>query len=321
MRQGHWYLARAFQSPIAGGRATGDAESRPLGILLSNRNAGGFVKLLRYSTPDGKEGFGIYSKGEATDLSSSYAGFAEFVSDLPNLGTPSTSGGAKVQVAESRFLPPADRRSKILCMAVNYYSHIKEMHEDKTQEPILFAKFFTSLTGPYSPIPRFSISQIMDYEGELAVVIGSPARNVRREDAWGHVAGFTLLNDMSARSLFKVPQGSGIMKDWFSCKAIDHSTPVGPWIVTPDEAGDFASLHVETFLNGEKVQSGSAADMVFDVPKIIEHASSRLTLEPGDIISTGTPSGVGVSRKRTLERGDAIEVRAEGIGNLKNQII
>lgn len=279
------------------------------------------MKLLRYSTPDGKERFGIYSKGEATDLSSSYAGFAELVADLPNLGTTSSMGGARLTVSESGFLPPADRRSKILCMAVNYHSHIREMHEDQTQEPILFAKFFTSLTGPYSPIPRFSISQIMDYEGELAVVIGSPARNLRREDAWEHVAGFTLLNDISARSLFRVPQGSGIMKDWFSCKAIDHSTPLGPWIVTPEEAGDFASLHFETFLNGDRVQSSSVTDMVFDVPRIIEHASSRLTLEPGDIISTGTPSGVGVSRKRTLEKGDVIEVRAEGIGHIKNQVV
>ena len=279
------------------------------------------MKLLRYSTPDGKERFGIYSKGEATDLSSSYAGFAEFVADLPNLGAASSMSGAKFKVGEAGFLPPADRRSKILCMAVNYHSHIREMHEDQTREPILFAKFFTSLTGAHAPIPRFSISEIMDYEGELAVVIGSPARNVTREGAWEHVAGFTLLNDVSARSLFKVPQGNGIMKDWFSCKAIDHSTPVGPWIATPDEAGDFASLHVETFLNGEKVQSGSAADMVFDVPKIIEHASSRLTLEPGDIISTGTPAGVGVSRRRTLEVGDVVRVQAEGIGHLENRIV
>lgn len=278
------------------------------------------MKLARYSASDGTEKFGIYSDGAATDLSSSYRGFADFVTDIANLNT-AASEGSKIRVEQTRLLPPADRGSKILCMAVNYYSHIKEMHEDKTQEPILFAKFFTSLTGPYTPIPRFSISQIMDYEGELAVVIGSPTKNVSREDAWKHVAGFTLVNDMSARSLFRVPQGEGIMKDWFSCKAIDHSTPVGPWIVTPDEAGDFASLHVETFLNGTKVQSGSAPDMVFDVPKIIEHASSRLTLEPGDILSTGTPSGVGVSRKRTLERGDVVRIQAEGIGHIENHIV
>jgi len=277
------------------------------------------VKLARYSTADGSEKFGIYANGEATDLTSSYEGFADFVADLANLAI-APARGSRSKVDDAWLLPPADKRSKILCMAVNYYSHIREMNEDKTQEPILFAKFFTSLTGPYTPIPRFSISQIMDYEGELAVVIGSPTRNVSREDAWEHVAGYTLLNDMSARSLFKVPQGDGIMKDWFSCKAIDHSTPVGPWIVTPDEAGDFAGLHVETFLNGTKVQSGSASDMVFDVPRIIEHASSRLTLEPGDIISTGTPSGVGVARKRTLEKGDVITVVSENIGRLENRI-
>ena len=279
------------------------------------------MKLIRYLSSNGSERFGTFSDGGATDLTSSYTGFAEFVADVPKQKRGSATDGAKHKVDGASLLPPADRRSKILCMAVNYHSHIKEMHEERTKEPILFAKFYASLTGPYAPIPRFTISQIMDYEGELAVVIGSTARNVSRKEAWEHVVGFTLLNDMSARSLFKVPQGKEIMKDWFSCKAIDHSTPMGPWIVTPDEAGDFGNLHVETFLNGVKVQSGSASDMVFDVPKIIEHASSRLTLEPGDVISTGTPAGVGVSRKRTLEKEDVIGVQAAGIGHLENRIV
>jgi len=110
------------------------------------------------------------------------------------------------------------------------------------------------------------------------------------------------------------------MRDWFSGKNIDSSTPLGPWIVTKDEAGDFEDLHVETFLNGTQVQHSEASDMVFDVPKIIEHASSRVTLDPGDIISTGTPSGVGVARKRTLEKGDVVRVQAKGIGDLENRI-
>jgi acylpyruvate hydrolase len=279
------------------------------------------LKLVRYTSGDGDERFGVYSDGSATDLTSNYRGFADFIADLPNLKSSQSIGRAASRVENASLLPPADRRSKILCMAVNYHSHIKEMHEEQTKEPILFAKFFTSLTGPYAQIPRFEISQIMDYEGELAVVIGSPARNVNHKDAWAHVAGYTLVNDVSARSLFKVPQGEGIMKDWFSCKAIDHSTPVGPWIVTPDEAGPFESLHVETYLNGTQVQSGSASDMVFDVPKIIEHASSRLTLEPGDIISTGTPAGVGIGRKRTMEKGDVVQVKAERIGYIENRIV
>jgi acylpyruvate hydrolase len=276
------------------------------------------VRLIRYQSSDGKERFGVYSGGKASDLSSSYETFGEMVADLQNL--PEPKSGILGKVEEASFLAPADRGTKILCMAVNYHSHIKEMQTEQTKEPVLFAKFYTSLTGPYAEIPRFTHSEIMDYEGEIALVIGIKARNVRRKDAWEHIAGYTLLNDMSARSLFRVPQGNGVMLDWFSCKANDHSTPVGPWVVTPDEAGDFSKLRIETYLNGERVQSQAVSDMVFDVPKIIEHVSSRVTLDPGDIISTGTPSGVGVGRKRTLQKGDLIRVRAEGIGEIANRI-
>lgn len=275
------------------------------------------MKFARYSTPDGMERFGVYSEGRVTELSSTYGGFAEMLADSGN-ARPSREG---TEVDAASLLPPVERRSKILCMAVNYRSHIRETNSAETREPILFTKFYASLTSPYAAIPRFSISEIMDYEGELAVVIGKRARNVKRADAWDHVLGYTLVNDMSARSLFRVPQDQGVMLDWFSCKAMDRSTPVGPWIVTRDEAGDFARLRVETFLNGDRVQSEGVSDMVFDVPKIVEHASSRVTLEPGDVISTGTPSGVGVGRKRTLQKGDVVRVQSEGIGHIENRIV
>lgn len=275
------------------------------------------MKFVRYSA-DGTERFGTWSDGLVSDLTSSCGGFAEMLaqSDRINLASPEAE-----EVEATRFLPPVGRSSKILCMAINYHSHIAEQHTAQTKEPVLFTKFHSSLTGPYAEIPRFTASEIMDYEGEIAVVVGKRARNVRRSDAWSHVLGYTLVNDMSARSLFRVPQGDGFMLDWFSCKAMDRSTPVGPWIVTRDEAGDFARLRVETFLNGSKVQSADPSDMVFDVPKIIEHVSSRVTLEPGDIISTGTPAGVGVARKRTLEKGDVVRVQVEGIGYLENRIV
>lgn len=230
------------------------------------------------------------------------------------------SDGALSKVDLANLLPPVDRRSKILCMAINYYSHIKEMKTEPTKEPILFSKYYTSLTGPFGQIPLTSISPSMDYEGELAVVIGTSAHNIRREDAWAHVAGYTLLNDVSARTLFRVPQGVHTMLDWFSCKAIDHSTPVGPWIVTSNEAGEFTKLRIETLLNGTEVQSESTSDMIFDVPRIIEFVSSRVTLEPGDLISTGTPAGVGMARGRTLENGDIVRVQAEGVGYLENHV-
>jgi acylpyruvate hydrolase len=277
------------------------------------------VRLLRFFSPDGREAFGVYSGGKVSDLSPSYSSFSEAVADLVNLIARPPTGSLHVE--NSSFMAPADRNSKILCMAVNYHSHLKEMQSEQTKEPVLFTKFYTSLTGPYCPIPHFTHSQIMDYEGEIAVIIGDRARNVSRRDAWEYVAGYTLLNDVSARSLFRVPQGNGVMFDWFSCKANDHATPVGPWIVTPDEAGEFSKLRIETFLNGDRVQSQSVSDMVFDVPKIIEHVTSILTLDPGDIISTGTPAGVGVARKRTLQKGDVVRVQAEGIGRIENQIL
>ena len=276
------------------------------------------MRLVRFLSPDGKLMFGTYSDGKASDLSSAYSDFSEMVADTDNLMSRPSVG--TVKVGDARIMPPADRSAKVLCMAVNYHSHIRETQSEQTKEPILFTKFYESLTGPYSPIPRFNHSEIMDYEGEIAVVIGRKARNIQRKDAWRHIAGYTLLNDVSARSLFRVPQGSGVMLDWFSCKANDRATPVGPWVVTPDEAGDFTKLRIETFLNGIQVQSQSVSDMVFDVPKIIEHVTSRLTLDPGDIISTGTPSGVGIARHRTMQQGDVVRVQAEGIGYLENRI-
>lgn len=275
------------------------------------------MKFVRYSKPGRAEGMGVYSDGRVTDLSHSYDEFEDMLEDADNTRLPARG----VKVDNSDLLPPVSRTSKILCMAINYRSHIDERHTVQTKEPILFTKFYSSLTGPYSEIPRFTVSKIMDYEGEIAVVIGKRAKNVKRSKAWDHVLGYTLLNDMSARSLFRVPQGDGAMLDWFSCKTIDRSTPVGPWVVTKDEAGDFARLRIETFLNGSKVQSGDPSDMVFDVPKVIEHVSSRVSLEAGDIISTGTPAGVGESRKRTLEKGDVVRVQAEGIGHLENKIV
>ncbi len=285
--------------------------------LLSEPIGPHSMRLVRYSSPDGTERFGVFSEGRVSDLSASYDGFAAMLADAANLEKP--ADGAKLD--PSRFLPPADRRSKVLCMAVNYHSHLRERDSSPTKEPILFAKFHQSLTGPYADIPRFTISEIMDYEGELAVVIGKRGHNVSRAEAWDHIVGYAIMNDVSSRSLFRVPQGDGVMLDWFSGKNIDGSTPLGPWIVTMDEAGDFEDLHVETLLNGEKVQHSDASDMVFDVPKIVEHVSSRLTIEPGDVISTGTPSGVGVARKRTLEKGDVTRVQAERVGHLENRIV
>jgi len=276
------------------------------------------MKLVRYSD-DGQERFGIAQEGKVADLTSVYQGFSEMIHDLPGLDA-RKAGLASFDLKASDLLPPVDRRSKILCMAVNYGSHIKEMKTYQTKEPILFSKFYSSLARPYGQITLSGISEVVDYEGEIAVVIGKPARNVKREDAWSHVAGYTLVNDVSARSLFQVPQGPYTMLDWFSCKAVEGWTPIGPWITTCDEAGDFGTLRIETWLNGARVQSESVSDLIFDVPRIVEHVSSRVTLNSGDLISTGTPAGVGISRNRTLEKGDSVKVQSDRLGYLENLV-
>jgi len=216
----------------------------------------------------------------------------------------------------ARLYPPIQNPSKIICLGINYRGHAAEQHKEPPTHPILFAKAPSALTGPYDEIIiRPSVEQV-DAEAELAVVIGREGTAVPEAEALNYVAGFMAMNDVSARAAQRED------KQWFRAKSFDTFAPCGPWIVTPNEIGDSLALNVRQRLNDTIMQEGSTSDMIFNVASIIAFASSAMTLLPGDIISTGTPAGVGVYRDPPvfLKDGDVVTVEIERIGFLRNRV-
>lgn len=206
--------------------------------------------------------------------------------------------------------------SKVICVGKNYVEHAKEMKSDVPDYPVLFAKFFNALIGADDTIEKTPLTEKLDYEAELTVVIGKEASRVKREEALDYVAGYTLGNDISARDLQKrTPQ-------WLQGKSVDRSTPVGPWVVTADEVGDPGSLDIRCYVNGEERQASNTEKLIFDIPFLIEFISGIMTLNPGDIIMTGTPDGVafGMESPKFLQAGDAVAVEIEKIGRMENKV-
>jgi acylpyruvate hydrolase len=242
--------------------------------------------------------------------------------DLPALAT--RLGAAAGNVAEGRvddlanvrLGPPIPDPSKVLCVGLNYRDHVAETGRALPNHPDIFAKFATSLTGPADDLCLSDVSVKLDYEGELAVVIGTACREVSPEEAIGTVAGAMILNDTTARDLqFHATQ-------WLPGKAVDGSTPCGPALVTLDELGDPHDLNLMTRVNGVEVQRSHTGQMIFTTAQIISYISHFLELRPGDVISTGTPDGVG-SRKDPpsfLVAGDLVEVEIDRLGVLRNTI-
>ena len=213
--------------------------------------------------------------------------------------------GEPVAFSETRFLAPAEP-TKIIAIGVNYRDHAKEMGHSLPPEPLFFLKPPSSVIGSQEPIRIPKMSSRVEYEGELAVVIGKKAQNVSKESALDYVLGYTCFNDVTARDLQKKDsQGS-------RAKGFDTFAPMGPWIVSDLDAGD---LPVESYLNGELKQKGSTRDMIYGIPFLISYVSQVMTLQPGDVITTGTPPGVGI-----LSPGDVVDVKIEGIGILRNTV-
>jgi len=218
---------------------------------------------------------------------------------------------------EIQYLPPVPRPQKILAFGANYRAHCAESGMPVPQKPIVFVKVPTALIAHGEDIVYPRITKELDYEGELAVVIGKRARNVREDEAMDYVAGYTIMNDVSARDLQRT-EGQ-----WSRAKGCDTFAPCGPWLVTADEIDDPYALQIETRVNGEVRQQASTGDMVFPIPRLIAHVTEGITLLPGDIISTGTPAGVGVYRQPPglLQPGDEVAIRIEGIGELINGVV
>jgi acylpyruvate hydrolase len=220
--------------------------------------------------------------------------------------------GTAVPLEPARLLCPVLEPGAVVCVGLNYRTHILEMGRELPEEPTLFSKLPRALTDPYADIELPAASAKWDYEAELAIVIGSGGRNIAYEEAWSHVAGLTILNDVTARDY----QRRTIQ--WFAGKTFQRSTPVGPWIVTPDELGDLSERELRLTVNGEERQRATLGDLVFDVPALVADLSRIVELESGDMIATGTPGGVGEPQGTFLHPGDEVEVSIDGIGAIRN---
>ncbi len=234
----------------------------------------------------------------------------------------------KVPLTEAVLGAPIPRpRRNIMCVGKNYFEHSKEFEKsgfDSTSggqtvpdAPVIFTKAPSTVAPLGAEIPSYlDPSQSTDYEGELGVVIGTAGRGITKAAAYGHVFGYVILNDVTARKL------QNVHKQWFLGKSIDGFCPMGPYLVTADEVGDVTKLVLTTQVNGEERQKGVVSDLIFDIPTIIETISRTMTLEPGDIIATGTPAGVGIgfNPPKFLKKGDVVRIAITGLGVLENPV-
>jgi 2,4-didehydro-3-deoxy-L-rhamnonate hydrolase len=220
--------------------------------------------------------------------------------------------------ATERFGPPVCRPSKIVCIGLNYSDHAAESKMEIPKEPIIFFKATSSLVGPNDALVMPRNATKVDWEVELAFVIGKKASYVAKETAMEHVAGFVLHNDYSERA-FQLERGG----QWVKGKSADTFAPLGPFVVTPDEIADFRALTMWLKVNGQQRQKGSTATMIFDVPTLVSYVSQFMSLLPGDVVSTGTPPGVamGMNPPQYLKVGDVVELGIEGLGESRQQVI
>jgi 2-keto-4-pentenoate hydratase/2-oxohepta-3-ene-1,7-dioic acid hydratase in catechol pathway len=214
------------------------------------------------------------------------------------------------------LLPPVGRPGKIVCIGLNYRSHCDEQGAEPPETPTFFAKFANALRAPGATVALPAWSNRVDYEAEVAFVIGAPGKDVPEASALEHVAGYMLFDDLSARDYqFKTPQ-------WMPGKTFDGAAPCGPALVTADEAGAHDAIEIELRLNGELMQQGSTSDLVHSVPALVAYLSKLMTLEPGDVVATGTPSGVGSLRdpKVWLKPGDEVVISSPQLGVLETRL-
>jgi 2,4-didehydro-3-deoxy-L-rhamnonate hydrolase len=254
-------------------------------------------------------GFGRVEDGEVVPMGPSLL-------DWLASGTQGTATARPRPLAEVRLLAPVTRPGKIICVGLNYRDHARETGQDIPKEPVLFPKYANSVVGPGADVVVPPEADKIDYEAELAVVMGRRASRVAEADALGHVAGYACANDVSARSLqFRSAQ-------WLLGKAIDTFLPLGPYLVTTDEVPDPQALGIRCLVNDELRQSSDTGQMVFGVAELVSFVSRTITLEPGDLLVTGTPSGVGMAADppRFLRPGDRVRVEIDGLGTLDNTI-
>jgi 2-keto-4-pentenoate hydratase/2-oxohepta-3-ene-1,7-dioic acid hydratase in catechol pathway len=239
------------------------------------------------------------------------------LSSSPDLVQAAAEKGWVVKRSDAQWFAPVPRPGKVVCIGLNYRDHAAEVNMPLPERPIVFSKFASAIVGDGDPVVLPSTSQQVDYEAELAVVIGRRAKNVSADRALDYVLGYTAFNDVTARD-FQSSDGQ-----WQRSKSCDTFAPMGPSIVTTDVITDPRKLGIKLVLNGATMQESNTDQLIFDVPRLIEFISATITLEPGDVIATGTPPGVGVGRKPQvfLKPGDRVTVAIDGLGALTNPIV
>lgn len=278
------------------------------------------MRLIRYGAP-GSEKPGILRDGKRYSTADFGEDYTErfFATDgLTRLGVWVASGRVLPEVpAGERWGSPIDRPSKIICIGLNYADHARETKAEIPKEPIIFFKSTTALCGPNDPVYIPRNSDKLDWEVELAVVIGKRATYVDEAKALDYVAGFALHNDYSERA-FQIERGG----QWVKGKSCDSFAPLGPWLATTDDMPELGSLRLWLTVNGKTFQDGNTSNMIFNVPFLVSYVSQFMTLLPGDVISTGTPAGVGLGFKPAiyLKGGDVVELGIDGLGTSKQVV-
>ena len=276
------------------------------------------MKLIRYGDA-GQEKPGIVdADGILRDLSGHVSDLSgQVLANLDDLARIDVTSLPKV-AGTPRFGPPVAGTGKFICIGLNYADHAAESGMAVPEEPVIFMKATSAICGPNDPIIIPRGSEKTDWEVELAVIIGKRAKYVSEADAIAHVAGYAVVNDVSERH-FQLHRGG----QWTKGKSCDNFGQIGPWLVTPDEVPDPQNLRMWLKVNGDTVQNGSSQTMVFGIDRLIHHLSQFMALHPGDVISTGTPPGVGMGQKppHFLKAGDIVELGIEGLGEQRQEVI
>ncbi len=281
------------------------------------------MKLIRFGENGSEKPGLLMAEGRRVDASSIAADYDEAFFEeggLERLRRWIDEGGAHgapVVGSNVRLGPPVWRPSKIVCVGLNFFDHAAESKLKVPDEPVLFSKASSALSGPFDDIVLPRGSEKTDWEVELALVIGRRAKYVSEAEALDYVAGYTVLNDVSERS-YQIERGG----QWVKGKSCDTFAPMGPVLVTPDEIEDVDDLRMWLRVNGETVQDGSTSRMVFKVPELVSYISRFMTLLPGDVVSTGTPAGVGLGfvPPRYLKAGDVVELGIDGLGEMRQRV-
>jgi len=272
------------------------------------------LKLMSFSRPDGMASWGIVDDDDVVDCRD----IAPTLRTALAAGTVPTRppDGERFALFGIKYLPPIPDPEKIICIGLNYLTHIQEGGRDVPKKPTIFTRWANTQVGHEQKLVRPKQSETLDFEGEMAVIVGKRARHTARQDAMGVVAGYSCYNDGSVR------EWQRHTSQFTPGKNFPGTGGFGPWIVTPDEVGDISKSTLMTRVNGEETQRATLDDLVFDVPALIEYCAGFTQLEPGDVIITGTTGGVGAYRKPPLwlKPGDTVEVEVTGVGVLRNGV-